>query len=201
VPEFVQTLLAEYGLIIILAAITIEGFGIPAPGQSLLVAGAILSASGEFDIRLFLLLSWFAALAGSMLGYMAGRIGGRKLLLRLPLNRSRIERMEAFCQRYGMLLVVLSRFVDGPRQLTGIFTGSLKMPAITFFLASSLGAVLWVGVWGLGSYYLGQHMHLIAEAFNNIAPFTWIVTGILIIALCIYLIKKRNNRNLTSEKR
>ncbi len=45
-PEIVQTLLAEYGLIIILVVITLEGFGIPVPGQSLLVAGAILSARG-----------------------------------------------------------------------------------------------------------------------------------------------------------
>ncbi len=199
-PEIVQSLLAEYGLVIILAAIALEGIGIPTPGQSLLVAGALLSASGEFDIRLFLASSWFAALAGSMLGYTIGRIGGRKLLLRLPLNPSRIERMEAFCQRYGSLLAILSRFVDGPRQLTGIFVGSLKMSAIAFFLATAFGAVLWVGVWGLGSYYLGQHMHLIAGAFSNFAPYTWIATGLLILALCIYLIRWRNHRNSTSAK-
>ncbi len=199
-PEIVQSLLAEYGLVIILAAIALEGIGIPTPGQSLLVAGALLSASGEFDIRLFLASSWFAALAGSMLGYMVGRLGGRKLLLRLPLNPSRIERMETFCQRYGSFLVILSRFIDGPRQLTGMFVGSLKMPVIAFFLASGLGAVLWVGIWGLGSYYLGQHMHLIAETFSNFAPYTWIATGLLILALCIYLIRKRNHRTPTPGK-
>ncbi len=200
-PEIVQSLMTEYGLIIILAAIVLEGFGIPAPGQSLLVAGALLSASSEFDIRLFLVLSWFAALAGSMLGYMIGRLGGRKLLLRLPLNPSRIERMEGFCQRYGKLLVVLSRFIDGPRQLTGIFVGSLKMPAVEFFLATSLGALLWVGVWGLGSYYLGQHIHFIAETFDSIGPYTWLATGLLILAFFVYLIKRRNHQNPTSGKR
>ncbi len=199
-PEIVQTLLTEYGLIIILAAITLEGFGIPAPGQSLLVAGALLSASGQFDIRLFLLLTWFAALAGSMIGYMIGRLGGRKLLFRLPLNPSRIERMEDFCQRYGAPLLVVSRFIDGPRQLAGIIVGSLNMSATTFFLATSLGAVLWVGVWGLGSYYLGQHMHLIAEAYESVSPYTWLATGLLIVSLFIYLIKKHNHQNTKSEK-
>ena len=199
-PDIVQTLLAEYGLLIILAAIALEGLGIPAPGQSLLVAGALLSAHGEFDIRLFLALTWIAALAGSMLGYMVGRFGGRKLLLRLPLNPSRIERMEAFCQRYGALLVIASRFIDGPRQLTGIFVGSLKMPVIAFFLATGFGAILWIGVWGLGSYYLGQHMHLIATAFENIAPYTWVATGIAILLLSLYLIRRHNRRNSTSGK-
>jgi len=199
VPEIVQSLLAEYGLIIILVAIALEGVGIPVPGQSLLVAGALLSANGELDIRLLLVTSWIAALAGSMFGYMIGRIGGRKLLLRLPINTSRIERMEVFCQRYGTLLVILSRFVDGPRQLTGIFVGTLKMPVIVFFLATSFGAALWVGTWGIGSYYLGQHMHRVAELFENIAPYTWVATGVAILTLSIYLIRRHNHRNHSSE--
>jgi len=195
-----EPVLAEYGLFIIFAVITIEGFGIPAPGQSLLIAGALLSARGEFDIRLLLVLAWFAALAGSTLGYIVGRVGRRKLLLRLPLSPSRLERMEAFCQRYGKLLVILSRFIDGPRQLTGIFVGSLHMPAIAFLLASSVGAVLWVGFWGLGSYYLGQHIHIIAQVFESIAPYTWIATGLLVLALCIYLIRRHNHRKPTPGK-
>ncbi len=199
--DFIQPLLAQYGLIIILAAIALDSFGIPAPGQSLLVAGALLSAHGEFDIRLFLISSALAALAGSLLGYLVGRLGGRKLLLRLPLNVYRIEKMEALCQRYGALFVVLSRFIDGPRQLAGIFVGSLKMPAITFFPATAFGAVLWVGVWGLGSYYFGQHAHVIAEKFDNIAAYTWIVTGLLILALCVYLFRRRGHRNLPSGTR
>ncbi len=190
-----EPLLAEYGLVIIFAAIVVEGFGIPAPGQSLLIAGALLSTLGDFDIRLLLLTASIAAIIGSTLGYIIGRIGGRKLLLRLPLRSSRLERMEAFCQRYGILLVILSRFIDGPRQLTGIFVGSLKMPAIVFLLATSAGAVLWVGFWGISSYYLGQHIHVIAQVFESIAPYTWIATGLLVLALCIYLIRRHHHRN------
>jgi len=196
-----EPVLAEYGLLVILAAITIEGFGIPAPGQSLLIAGALLSTRGEFDIRLLLFSAWFAASAGSALGYIIGRLGGRKLLLRLPLSPSRLERMDSFCRRYGTLLVILSRFVDGPRQLTGIFVGSLKMPATLFLLATSAGALLWVGFWGLGSYYLGQHFHIIAQAFESVAPFTWVATGLLILALGIYLFRRRNHRKPAPEQK
>ncbi|GMQ84416.1 MAG: DedA family protein [Gammaproteobacteria bacterium] len=189
-----EPVLVEYGLLVILAAIAIEGFGIPAPGQSLLIAGALLSTRGEFDIRLLLVSAWFAASAGSTLGYVIGRLGGRKLLLRLPLSPSRLERMDSFCQRYGTLLVILARFIDGPRQLTGIFVGSLKMPATLFLLATSAGALLWVGFWGLGSYYLGQHFHIMAQAFKSVAPYTWIATGLLILALGIYLFRRHNHR-------
>lgn len=202
--EFIQSLLTaannyepvlvQYGLAIILTAIVIEGVGIPVPGQSLLIAGALLSTRGDFNISLLLLLASLAAIAGSALGYAIGRAGGRKLLLRLPLRPSRLEHMENFCQRYGVLLVILSRFIDGPRQLTGIFVGSLQMPATTFLLATSVGAVLWVGFWGAGSYYLGQHIHVIRQIFESIAPYTWIATGLLILTFCIYLIRRRHRR-------
>ncbi|VAW73788.1 hypothetical protein MNBD_GAMMA15-2 [hydrothermal vent metagenome] len=187
-------MLVEYGLFVVFAVVMIEGFGIPAPGQSLLVAAALLSTRGQLDIRLLLVSAVFASIAGSALGYVIGRVGGRKLLLRLPISSSRLERMETFCKRYGTLLVIVSRFIDGPRQLTGLFVGSLHMPAIAFLLATSAGAVLWVGFWGLGSYYLGQHMHLIAQAFELIAPYTWIATGLLILAVSLYLIRRRNHR-------
>ncbi len=195
-----EPLLVKYGLIIIFAAIMAEGFGIPTPGQSLLIAGALLSTRGEFDISLLLVSAWFAAVIGNMLGYLIGRAGGRRLLLRLPLNTARLERMNAFCQRHGILLVIFSRFIDGPRQLTGIFVGSLQMPVTTFLLATSLGALLWVGFWGTGSYYLGQHMHIVAQVFESIAPFTWVATGFAILILCIYLIRRHNHRRASPEK-
>lgn len=195
-----EPVLAEYGLVIILAAIAIEGFGIPVPGQSLFIAGALLSTRGEFDIRILLISAWLAAVAGSTLGYIIGRIGGRKLLLRLPLSAARLARMDTFCKRYGTLLVILARFVDGPRQLTGIFVGSLRMPAVTFLLATSFGAMQWVGFWGLGSYYLAQHVRKIAPVFESLAPYTWMLTGLLIIASCIYLFQRHTHQNPTTGK-
>ncbi|NOX76799.1 MAG: DedA family protein [Gammaproteobacteria bacterium] len=192
-----EPMLVEYGLVVILAAIAIEGFGIPAPGQSLLIAGALLSTRGEFDISLLLASAWIATIVGSAIGYVIGRVGGRKLLLHLPLRPSRLERMETFCQRYGTLLVIVSRFIDGPRQLTGIIVGSLKMPAIPFLVATSAGALLWVGFWGVGSYYVGQHMHIINQALGSIAPYTWVATGLLVLVIGAYLLRKHNHRKST----
>mgnify|MGYP000101967112 CR=1 FL=1 len=195
-----EPLFVEYGLAVILAAIAIEGFGIPVPGQSLLIAGALLSTRGEFDIHVLLVSAWFAAVAGSTLGYVIGRIGGRKLLLRLPLSPSRLERMDTICKRYGSLIVILSRFIDGPRQLAGIFVGSLHMRPGTFLLATSVGAALWVGLWGFGSYYLGEHIHVISQVFESVAPYTWIATGLLVLMLCFYLIHRHSHRESTHGK-
>ena len=186
-----EPVLLNYGVFIIMAAVAVEGFGIPAPGQTLLITAAILCVRGNMSIYTVMAAAWFAAVGGSMIGYVIGRVGGHKLLQRLPVSAERLERMETSCRRYGNLFIVMARFFDGLRQFGNIFVGSLNMPAGQFMIMTSLGAALWVSVWGLGTYYLDQNIHAIAAVFRQLSPYTWAVTGILIIAVAGYLIGGR----------
>jgi len=51
-----QPILDHYGYLAVFIAILVEGFGVPAPGQTMLMAGAILAARGEVSIALVLYL-------------------------------------------------------------------------------------------------------------------------------------------------
>jgi len=189
-----EPLLLHYGLVIIMAAVAMEGFGIPAPGQTLLVVGAILAARGKFDITLLLVSSWFATVIGNLIGYYLGRLGGRKLLGRLPVNPVRFERMERLCARHGNKLILVARFIDGVRQLSNLLVGILEMPPALFLLMTSLGAALWVGVWGLGAYFLDRNFHAFAIGFSYLSPYTWVATLIVVVSLGIYLFRRNHNR-------
>jgi membrane protein DedA with SNARE-associated domain len=189
-----EPLLLHYGLVIIMAAVAVEGFGIPAPGQTLLVVGAILAARGKFDITLLLVSSWFATVIGNLIGYYLGRLGGRKLLGRLPVNPVRLEHMERLCTRFGNKLILVARFIDGVRQLSNLLVGILNMPPVLFLLMTSLGAAMWVGVWGLGAYVLDRNFHAFAIGFSYLSPYTWIATLFLVVSLGIYLFRRNHNR-------
>jgi membrane protein DedA with SNARE-associated domain len=189
-----EPLLLHYGLVIIMAAVAVEGFGIPAPGQTLLVVGAILAARGKFDITLLLVSAWFATVIGNLIGYYLGRLGGRKLLGRLPVNPVRFERMERLCVRYGSKLILVARFIDGVRQLSNLLVGILEMPPALFLLMTSLGAALWVGVWGLGAYYLDRNFHVFAIGFSYLSPYTWAVMLLVVVSLGIYLFRRNHHR-------
>ena len=182
-----EPVLLKYGVLIIVTAVAVEGFGIPAPGQTLLIVAAILSVRGNLSIYTVALAAWFGAVGGSFIGYAIGRVGGRKLLQRLPVGSSRLERMESLCRRYGGLFVVVSRFFDGLRNFAGILVGGLRMPVLKFALMTSLGATLWVGFWGLGVYYLDEHVHAIAAGFKRLSVATWIIAGALLVALVLYV--------------
>ena len=179
--------LVKYGVLIILVVVAAEGFGIPAPGQTLLIVAVILSARGSISFYTVVLAAWVGAIGGSFIGYAIGRIGGRKLLLRLPISVDRLERMESLSRRYGSLFIVISRFFDGLRNCAGILVGSFEMPILKFVLMTTLGATLWVGFWSLGVYYLDEHIHAIAAGFRQLSVYTWIFAGVLLVALVLYL--------------
>ena len=189
-----EPLLLHYGLVIIMAGVAVEGFGIPAPGQTLLVAGAVLASRGKFDITLLLVSAWFATVTGNLIGYYLGRLGGRKLLARLPVDPARFERMERLCERHGSKLILVARFIEGLRQLSNLLVGVLQMPPLLFLLMTSLGAALWVGVWGLGAFFLDSNFHTFAIGFSYLSPYTWAGTLLVVLLLGLYLFRRNHNR-------
>lgn len=187
-----EPFLLKYGMIAIALAVAVEGFGIPAPGQTFLMAGSVLASHGHFNIVAVLLTAWVAVVCGSSIGYLIGRTGGRTLLLRLPLEKNRLVRMEQLCARYGSLFVVVSRFLDGLRQFGNILVGVLEMPGGRFVLMTALGATLWVGAWGLGAYYLDKNFDVIVQAARQLSPITWIITGVVFAGLVLYLFSNKS---------
>jgi len=183
----VEPWLDRYGYGAVFAAVGVEGFGIPAPGQTLLIAGAVTAATQtDFHIGLLLLTAFLAAILGSSLGYLIGRRGGRALLRRFRVDERHLQRVEQGFSRYGGGLIVVGRFFDGLRQLNGIAAGILEMPWWAFTAYNALGAALWVGCWGLGIYYLDEHWRAILGFVRQLNPWVAAVTLTGIALLLAY---------------
>jgi membrane protein DedA with SNARE-associated domain len=72
----------HYGYFAVFGAILLEDFGMPVPGESLLIAGALLASQGKMDIVTLLCTACIAAITGDNIGYAIGRFGGRGLVFR-----------------------------------------------------------------------------------------------------------------------
>jgi membrane protein DedA with SNARE-associated domain len=186
-----QPVVERYGYAGVAAAVSVEGFGVPAPGQTMLMAAALEAARGHLHIVVLCVVAVLAAVAGNSLGYLIGRIGGRPLLRRLRVNEAREQRIAGLFDRYGGGFIVLARFLDGLRQLNGIVAGVFGMRWWVFTAFNALGAVLWVGLWGLGAYYVSEHMHAVDGFIRQINPWLSGVVVIGVIALAIYLFRGR----------
>lgn len=187
--------LEHYGYFAVFFTVGLESFGIPLPGQTLLIAGGLLAAKGGMHIVPLVLTAWFAAVLGDNIGYAIGRFGGRRLILRygarVGLREDHLERVERVFERYGGGIVATARFFDILRQLNGLVAGISGMRWLPFLLYNALGATLWVGLWCVGAYLLGQHMSVALAVFHRYEPYVIGVGLIGLIVLVVYLFQRR----------
>src|SRR5215510_13181618 len=65
------------------------------------------------------------------------------------------------------------------------------MPWWTFTAYNVAGALLWTCTWGLGTYYLGRDIHVIAAFFHRHRPLLLVLGAIAFVALLVYLLRSR----------
>ena len=183
----VQPLLERYGYPAVFVAVGLEGVGIPAPGQTLLIAAAIEAAHGGLSIVALILLAVLAAALGNSIGYLIGRLGGRPLLRKLPVSEARLARIDALFRRHGGWFILVARFFDGSRQLNGIMAGMLEMPWWRFTFWNLLGAALFVSVWGVGTWWLDRDIGRVAAFLERIEPLAIALLVAALVAGALYL--------------
>jgi membrane protein DedA with SNARE-associated domain len=188
--------LHHYGYLAVFGMVLVEGFGLPAPGQTMIIAGGLLAARGDMHIAVLVTVAWSAAVLGDNIGFAIGRYGGRQLVLRhggrAGLQAAHLEHVERFFARYGGGIVIAARFLEVLRQLNGVVAGFGGMPWPRFLGFNALGAALWVGVWGYGVYRLGQHMEQALVLLKVVEPYL-IGAGVLaVFGLLVYLLRRGN---------
>jgi|UniRef100_A0A7V6A3R5 membrane protein DedA with SNARE-associated domain len=191
----VQPFLDHYGYAAVFLAILVEGFGLVAPGQTLLIAAALTAARGHLNIAWVLFWACTAAVLGNSLGYLLGLRGGRPLLRKIRVNQRHLERMEGYFSRYGKGLVLFARFFDGLRQLNGIVAGLLRMPWKVFTTFNILGAALWTCFWGLGAYWLEKKIVALHLTFHTVRPWIALASILAFLALIVHLLRRHHNNS------
>ncbi len=173
----------DYGYLAVFLGIFLEDFGLPTPGETMLIAGAVLASHEQLNIYWLLPIAWLGAVLGDSIGYLIGARGGNKLMVkygsRIGITDARLNKVEQFFERYGDIVIVFARFFVILRQLNGIVAGTLQMPWPRFFFYNALGAALWVGFWGGATYWLGRRF------FEYLRSFGWTEHMLLIIGAIV----------------
>ncbi len=183
--------LEQYGYFALFTGVFVEGFGLPAPGQSLVLASAWLADRGDMALSRVLITAWLAAVLGDNLGYLIGRWGGRRVLSKVGVNARHLQRVDFFFSHYGGGIVMVARFFEILRQLNGVIAGSLGMPWWRFLIFNLIGAGLWVGFWGIGIFLLGDQFEKAIALLQAVTPH-FIILGLLALTgVVVYLLQRR----------
>lgn len=192
-------LLNHYGYLAVGGLVLVEDFGVPAPGETILIAAAVYAGAGQLNIIAVALVAFAASVLGDNIGFVIGHFGGRPLAERLGryvfLTPARLDKAESFFTRHGGKVVVIARFVEGLRQANGIIAGIAGMHWAKFLAFNALGAALWVGLWVTLGDLAGNHITAVYETVHRYQLYLLIALGVLVIALLTrHLLHRRASR-------
>jgi membrane-associated protein len=174
---------SHIGYPVLFLLIMAESGGVPVPGETALIAGAVLASQGQLEIELIIPLAAAAAITGDNLGYLIGRKGGRWLLERpgrFHSQRLQVLRTgEPFFERHGPKAVFFGRFLLGLRVWASWLAGATRMPWRSFVIWNALGGIGWATAIGLLAYFLGHSASNAIQAFGlyGLAAFLLAVGG------------------------
>jgi membrane-associated protein len=153
------------GYSVVFALLAIETMGIPVPGETALIAAALLAHDGQLDIVPLIVVASAAAILGDNVGFAIGRKGGRRLFeMAGPFHSQRLEALavgEPFFAKHGPKAVFLGRWVAGLRIASAWLAGMNKMEWPRFLFWNALGGICWATSIALGVYIAGH-------AFENV---------------------------------
>jgi membrane protein DedA with SNARE-associated domain len=191
--------LDKHGYLAVAAFVFLEDFGVPVPGETILIAAAVFAGTGHLNVVAVGLVAIAAAVLGDNIGYLLGRTGGRPLVLRFGkyvlLTEKRLDAAQAWFGRHGGKVVVIARFVEGLRQANGWIAGITRMHWLAFLLFNSLGAALWVGVWLTVGYVSGNHIDAV---YSTISRYILYVVAAILVVIALLVIRHLRRRHAGS---
>jgi membrane protein DedA with SNARE-associated domain len=191
--------LDRFGYLAVAGLVLLEDFGVPVPGETVLILAAVYAGTGRLNIVLVALLGFCGAVLGDNVGFALGHFGGRRLALRYGryvfLTPERLDRATEFFDRHGGKVIVIARFVEGLRQANGIIAGMTGMHWRRFLVFNAIGAALWVGVWTALGYFSGGHIDTIYAAAIRYSTYLLAGLAVLVVAyVARRLVRRRRGR-------
>src|SRR5258707_9556802 len=175
-------LIQVYGPWIIFAIVALESAGVPLPGETILVAAALLAATtNQIDITVVVMAAAAGAIVGDGIGYTLGRGLGVALLRKygryIHLDEDRLLTGRYLFFQYGNAVVFFGRFIPLLRMFAALLAGANSMPAGRFFFFNMTGGICWACLFGFGAYAVGAEIYKISGALSMISLGLFIAAG------------------------
>ena len=163
-----------------------ESAGIPLPGETALITGAILASQDKLSLSVVIAVAALAAIIGDNVGFQLGRHGARRLLERSGRFEERrqafLTRGEAFFQRHGGKTVFLGRWLPFLRVTAAWLAGAHGMSWPRFLVWNAAGGILWAISVGLFAFLAG---HVAVQILHDAgyAVLAVVALGIVVVAV------------------
>lgn len=188
IPIWLQHGIETYGYWVILVAVTLESLGVPFPGETSLLAGAIYAATtGRMSITGVIVAAAAGAILGDNIGYTIGLYGGyplvRKITARFHIGDGALTYVQDFFARHGNKTVFFGRFFSLLRLWVAFLAGVNRMPRASFLFWNAVGGIVWAVLYGELGFILGHNVTLLDRVLSGMG-----VAGIAAIIAFVALL-------------
>lgn len=152
------------------------------PGDGLLFSTGVIAATTELELVVLLPLLIIAAITGNLSNYYVGNSLGTGLRKsKNPIVQSFLGKYlpeaESYYQKHGHQAVIIGRFLPIIRTYIPFVAGLVKMERRLFVKNSIIGAILWISLFLLTGFFLGE----IVWEKNNYGLIFLMLIGITLI--------------------
>ncbi len=189
--QFFTEQVAQYGIwwaygFLFLSAI-VENLFPPVPGDTVTLLGAYFVGRGQLDFIGVLV----STTLGSVVGFMALFMIAYKLEWAWFekrnwkwMQRSQIEKVESWFQKYGYGIILANRFLSGVRSVISISAGLSKLNIGLVILYATISAAIWNAIIIYAGAFIGESWETILE---YIQLYNRIFLSVFGVAIVLYL--------------
>ena len=164
--------------------------GFVLPGETAVVLGGVLAATGRLNLFVLLAVVVLAAVVGDTVGYEVGRHFGPRLLLTRPLRRHahRLEGAQRTLRERGGWAVFLGRFTAFLRAVMPGLAGVSRMPYPRFLAINAAGGLVWGGGVTLLGYSAGASYR---QLEGRLGAASAVLTSVLVVGALLAWLRHR----------
>jgi membrane protein DedA with SNARE-associated domain len=191
-----QHLISQYGYLAVFVLMLAESACVPFPSELIMMFGGALSAGAVAGAHPafagVVAAGVLGNVAGSYIAWAVGRSAGQAVIRRwgrrVGIREHEIDKATAWFERHGPVAVLVGRVIPVIRTFISLPAGFADMPAGTFGLYTTLGAIPWTAALGIAGYALGANWEHVSNDFHG--P-TYIIFGLLVAGLAVWAVRRR----------
>lgn len=187
---FIIYVISSLGYAGIFIAMAIESACIPLPSEIIMPFSGYLVYKGEFSLFWVSMYGALGCVAGSIIAYYAGIVGGRPFAFKygkyLLISNKDILMAEEWFEKYGEAAIFFSRLLPVIRTFISLPAGIAGMEIKRFIIYSFIGSLPWCYALAYIGQKLGENWNTLGTYFHKFD----IAIGILIIGAGIWWVRR-----------
>lgn len=184
------------GYLFFYALIMSCGMGAPFNSDFCLITASVLAALGYFDLKILMVLAFFALLSGDTFTFFLGRKFGKPILNRRPFRwvfkPQKIALAEHFIQTKGEKFLFVVRFLPLIRTVLFFTAGCLQVRPRMFYAMNAFSTLIYIPVLMSAAFYASENIDAVVATLKK---FQFGLLGVAVIATIVFFAQKRVRKN------